>query len=271
MQMFPSRFTWLTWATLTLLTYVNLTTAQGIQVARMYLSFFSTFILKIRAALPLVQFGPYQIQNCQSQNTRIPTLLNTLRSVLPPIITELSSSEISSNAYTTFFKDISYAPFVRDVLRNITEGASAIPQPGTPSSAPIIVCVNGRDQITYQENGRQVDVYTKCRSYLRAPAMALLTTPYIVLCPVFFEDPGVPAPSTASCYDIDTQRNQFVQDGKSLIEYQLWHVMHELVHYYVYTNTGKDMDVYGINACLKLIGRDAVINPQSYSYYVASE
>lgn len=36
--------------------------------------------------------------------------------------------------------------------------------------------------------------------------------------------------------------------------------MHELVHYYMYMNTGKDMDVYGINFCLKLIGRDASIN-----------
>lgn len=199
--MFSSR---LTWATLTILTYVNLTTAQGIQVARMYFSSFLTLLLKVRAALPAIQFGPYQIQNCQSQSKNIAVLLNTLRTVLQPIITELGSSETSSDAYTTFFKDKSYAPFVRDVFSNITLGVSVIPEPGTPSSAPIIYCVNGRDQITWSENGRQQDAYTRCRSYLRAPAMALLTTPYIVLCPVFFEDPAIPAPSTASCYDIDT-------------------------------------------------------------------
>ena len=47
--------------------------------------------------------------------------------------------------------------------------------------------------------------------------------------------------------------------------------MHELVHYYVYATTHRNMDVYGINQCTELLGRDAILNPNSYTYYAASE
>lgn len=194
----------------------------------------------------------------------------TLRQVLQPVITDLGSST-SSDAYTTFFKDIANAPYVREVLSNITKGVSVLPSLGTPSSAPIFICVDGRDQVTFSENARQVDAYTRCRTSGETPAMILLTTPYIVICPVFFTHPAIPIKSTASCLTVNPHGNLFVQNGKSLIKYQLWHILHELVHYYVYSTKEKHLDVYGINACLALISARAVLNAQSYTYYVASK
>lgn len=101
--------------------------------------------------------------------------------------------------------------------------------------------------------------------------MALLQSPYIVICPVFFTQASIPVQSTASCLTIDPYRNRFVQDGKSLIKYQLWHILHELVHYYVYSTVEDHIDIYGINACLALPARAAVLNAQSYVYYAASK
>ncbi|CAD6588410.1 MAG: hypothetical protein ASARMPRED_003555 [Alectoria sarmentosa] len=226
MQIYSIR---LGWALSTLLTI-----AQAIQVAH------------------TVQIGPYYARNCKSNINNIVTLLNTLKHVLQPVITDLGSST-SSDAYTTFFKDIANAFYVREVLTNLTKGVSVPPEPGTRSWTPILICVDGRDQVTFSEDGRQVDAYSRCRTLGQAPAMALLTTPYIVICPVFFTHPAIPIQSAASCLTVDPHRNRFAQDGKSLIKYQLWHLLHELVHYYVYATKEAHLDIYGVNACLVLL------------------
>ena len=225
---------------------------------------------KCTAYLDTIEIGPYYARNCKSNINNIVTLLNTLKHVLQPVITDLGSST-SSDAYTTFFKDIANALYVRQVFSNITNGVSVPPEPGTLSWTPILICVDGRDQVTFSEDGRQVDAYNLCRIHGQAPAMALLTTPYIVICPVFFTHPAIPIQSTASCLTVDPHRNRFAQDGKNLIKYQLWHLLHELVHYYVYATQEAHLDIYGVNACLVLRSKSALLNAQSYIYYVASE
>ena len=160
---------------------------------------------------------------------------------------------------------------MREVFSNITKGVPAPPELGTPSWAPILICVDGRDQVTFSEDGRQVDAYTRCRILGEVPAMIFLKSPFIVICPVFFTHPGIPIQSTASCLTVDPHLNRFVQNGKSLIMYQLWYILHELVHYYVYATKESHLDIYGVNACLVLRSASAVLNAQSYVYYVASE
>ena len=226
-------------------------------------------LLNIYVALEVVQISSYYAQNCKANNEHIAALLATLVHALQPVITDLSSS-VSSDAYTTFFRDIAYAPYVREVIYNITKGVPVPPEPGSSSLTPVFYCVDGRDQITYFENDKKVDTYTQCRTGNHA-AMTLLKTPYIVICPVFFTQPAVPVRSTASCLTVDPHQNLFVGDGKSLYKYQLWHVLHELVHYYVYSTKGNALEVFPINICLFLFGEAAVLNAQSYIYYAASK
>lgn len=231
---------------------------------------FQNLSTQVCTDLDAVKIGPYYVQNCKSNDNNIATLLKSLRNILQPVMTDLDSSS-SSNAYTTFFKDIAYAPYVRTILTNIQIGASVASEPGRISSTPILFCVDGPDQVTFEQDNNEVDAYTRCQSYLGVPAMILLPTPFIVICPVFFTHAPIPVQSTASCYTVNPHRNQFVQNGKSLIKFQIWHIMHELVHYYVYATTQQDLDVYGINDCLALPARRAVLNPNSYTYYVASK
>ena len=197
------------------------------------------------------------------------TLLKTMTAALQPAITDLGSTS-SSKAYTTFFKDVSRAPYVRTVFSNVTKGVSVATAPGSPSSEPNFICVDARDQVTWDENGQQVDAYTRCGGG-EWPAMALLTTPYIVICPLFFTQAAVPVQSSASCLKVRPYLNRFAQGGKSLIVYQVWHLLHELVHYYVYSTEQDSLDVYGVNQCVDLPGGKAMLNAQSYVYYVASK
>lgn len=226
--------------------------------------------LNFCAALDTVQIGPYYAENCKSNNNKIATLLYTLSHTLQPVITDLDFST-SSNAYTTLFKDIAYVPYVRDVFSNITTGTSVPPEPGTQSSTPIFICVDGQDQVSYRENDKRVDAYSRCRTHSETPAIALLKSPYIVLCPFFFTQPSIPLQSASSCLTVASHRTRFVQNGKTLIKYQLWHVLHELVHYYVYSTLQDNIDIYNINACLALTAKSAVLNAQSYVYYAASK
>ena len=232
---------------------------------------FNASLLNVRAALlETVRIGPYYAQNCKSNNNNFATLLNTLRDTLQPILTDLRSTT-SSDAYNTFFKDIAHAPYVRKVFSNITKGVSVPPKPGTQPWVPNFICVDDQDQVIFSENHERVDAFTRCRDIGEAPSYALLTTPYIIICPVFFTQAALPVQSTASCLTVDSHRNRFVQDGKRLIKYQLWHILHELVHYYVYSTKEDFLDIYGINFCLALPGRNAVLNAQSYVYYAASK
>ena len=130
--------------------------------------------------------------------------------------------------------------------------------------------MDGRDQVTYRLKGRKVDVFTRCLSG-GSTAIALLSTQYIVICPEYFTHPPIPPVSTASCLTVDPHGSRFVQNGKSLYEFQMWHLLNVLVNFYVYSTEEHKMDIYGVNACLGLIGSEAMLNAQSYVYYAASK
>lgn len=168
------------------------------------------------------------------------------------------------------FQDAAYAPYVRKVFSNITIGASVPPEPGRSSVPPIFICVDDRHQVTYLENGILQDAYTSYRTHDWA-ALALLKRPEILISPLFFTYPAIPLQSTANCLTVNPRLKYFVQNGLSLVKYQLWIILHELVHYYVWSTKEFHRDVYAINRCLDLLSRDAVVNAQSYVYYAASK
>lgn len=235
---------------------------------------FYSALLKVRAAAQGIEVGPYAIVNCKSSAINIARLVKGLESFIRPVIADLGAPT-ASDAYMTFFKDIRYRSYVREVFSNITKGASVNPEPGMPGTethAPIFFCVDGRDQFTWEiDDNNTVDAYTRCRSYTEVPAMALLNTPYTIICPAFHSQPAIPAQSTVSCYNVVPNQNRFEQDGKNLIRYQIWHIIHELIHYYVWSTKEMNFDIYPINACLKMKSRFTVLNPNSYTYYAASK
>ena len=50
----------------------------------------------------------------------------------------------------------------------------------------------------------------------------------------------------------------------------MWILLEEIVHYYVYMTTQRELDIYDIRACARLNGKDASQNPHNYLFYVAS-
>lgn len=261
-------------APLLLAIYALLATATSFQVARKLDLPNANNKLTTAVDFESHQLGIYHTQNCKSHRRRLLGVFRALHDTLPQVVTDLSSSP-SSAAYTTFFKDITYAPYIRSIFNKIKTAAPAVANPNMPASTPLFVCIDDREQVSWGEGSKKVDALDFCSNSHGAPAAALMGTPYIIICPLFFEQPAIPSTSATDCFDIHPRiPHFFAQDGKAMVKYQMWHLMHEMVHYYLVTSKPKnyrDLDVYGVNQCLDLLGSQAVMNPNSYTYYAASK
>lgn len=179
-------------------------------------------------------------------------------------------------AYTAFFKDKANAPFVHDILYNITHGMD-VPlfensKPAIKQGAPAFICATKPGQVTWRDDdGVSQDGYTDCLQ-AGAAGHALLGVRIIILCPDFFTFPAQPPRSKSQCLNVDPQHtNQFEGDGFSFSRYQLWILLHELAHVYIFVANGGLSDVYWANECLNLPANESLMNAQSFTYYVASE
>ncbi len=245
-------------------------------------------ILTVIAALEGIQTGPYHTYNCGTHTPEVSILINTLIATLQRVLDDVSQTS-SSPAYTAFFKNIASAPTVYNILSNITTGAPISPGPHAIPDAPPglfgipitpqFVCVTDYEQITWSlekggEGGKQLDAYTAC-TQSPVHAFSVFGTRFlknsIILCPVFWTYAAIPPSSKSTCLRVDPHFNRFRDDGKRLTNYQLWVILHELAHSYIYAHSGSLMDLYTSNDCMSLSTSSAVNNAQNYVYYAASE
>ena len=247
-----------------------------------------TLTLTFAATLPRAMAGPYPVFNCNGHTPTISTLIDTLHTTLQSVLNDLSQHQTSA-AYTTFFKHVSYAPNVHDMYTNIMLGTPVAPGPhaikypppdafGVPRT-PQFICVTEREQLRWSLEagglgGRQLDAYTACESS-PVQAFGIFGSKYlqntIVLCPAFWDSLAIPSSSQSACMPVDPHFNRFRADGKRLVDYQLWVLLHELAHVYVYAKYGNLYDVSAPNDCALLSGSSAISNAQNYVYYAASK
>ena len=283
MQIWSIKLCWL------LLGLLSSVYARPQYIARTFLpTFYCTQILTFITDFRGVQAGPYHIYNCGTKSSLASILINTLITTLQPVLDDLTL-HTSSDAYTTFFKNVALAPRVYDLLSNIKKGTPIPPGPHGlthappslfgPPATPQFVCVTDYNQITWSVEaggvgGKQADAFTACE---KSPvnAFGVFGSKYlrntIVLCPAFWSYPDIPQPSTANCLTVDPLFNRFRESGKRLINYQLWVIMHELVHSYVYARSGSLSELSSVNDCVSLAAGSSVINAQNYVFYAASK
>ncbi|KAF6236298.1 hypothetical protein HO173_005551 [Letharia columbiana] len=255
----------------------------------LFLSLLSLACARPQYIAPLkgVQTGPYHIYNCGTRTPSVSVLINTLIDTLQPVLDDVSRP-FSSPAYTTFFKNIAFAPIVYDLLSNITTGAPTSPGPHALKDAPPelfgapitpqFVCVTAYEQLTWSlepggQGGRQLDAYTACH---QSPvhAFAIVGTRflknYIVLCPAFWTYAAIPSSSKSTCLPVDPHFNRFREGGGRLVQFQLWVILHELAHAYIYARSGLVTDVSTANNCMWLAASSAVNNAQNFVFYAAN-
>lgn len=235
-------------------------------------------LMFLSAPSDIVFSGDYQIQNCGSQATRIAALLDHIWEALQPAI-EDSESPGPGKAYFTFFKDVRDAPFVSQVLRNVSVGAQITPQ--TPSGGPnpfqnrppLFYCATAPGQLFYTSkiSGR-IDIYAQCVQNPTGPMFQLQTSPYIVICPIFFTMANLgDLPLDNTCLTVSTYINRFQENGRKLGQYRVWIILEMIVRYYITSKTLTVPEIIDVNKCVRLSSKEASINARSYTYYVACE
>lgn len=247
-----------------------------------------TLTLTFAATLQRAMAGPYPIYNCNEHIPNISVLIDTLSTTLQSVLNDISQHS-SSAAYNTFFKHVSFASDVHDIYSNIMLGTPVSPGPhaikypppgafGVPRT-PQFICVTGREQFTWSLapgglGGKQSDAYTTC-GLGPVHAFGIFGSKYvqntIVLCPAFWDFAAIPSSSKSTCLTVDPHFNRFRSEAKRMVNYQLWVLLRQLAHIYIYAKSGSLADVTPANDCALLSGSTAVNNAQSYVFYAASK
>ena len=138
--------------------------------------------------------------------------------------------------------------------------------------SPAFFCTTGLGQIHYIDKNTKKpgDVYARCMQSPNTMMEIMHGSPYIIVCPRFFTRgvPAVPPPHT--CLEVNRFKTQFLGNGELAIAYQMWVLLEEIAHYYIYMTTGSELDIYNVNTCAQLNGKDSSQNAHNYLYYVAS-
>lgn len=241
---------------------------------------FSVFILvsrshillqKRQGSYDITRSGRYTIVNCGNPDAaRLARLLDSLWTVLQPSIRDASLIE-PSPAFRTFFNYADNAPYVTQLLENVTTGVSLYPpeQPFGQTGSPLLICATGGGQIVGKRDG--IDYYYQCLLDPYDNFIALSGTPYIVVCPYLFSSTIPDSPPGDSCLTINTSINRFRGIGFDFTKFKVWTLLEAIVRYYIYATTGSlGSFATEVNRCVRLGASQSMQNPSNYVYYAAS-
>lgn len=226
----------------------------------------------ISGSYDITRSGRYTIVNCGNPDAaRLVSLLDNLWTVLQPSIRDASLID-PSPAFRTFFNSANNAPYVRQLLTNVTTGVSLYPpeQPFHQTGSPLFICATAGGQIVGKRGG--IDYYYQCLLDPYDSLIAITGTPYIIVCPYLFSS-GVPdSPQADNCLTINTSINRFRGLGTDFRKFQVWTLLEGILRYYIYATTGSSGSfATDVNRCVTLGARQMVENPSNFVYYVASK
>ena len=207
------------------------------------------------------RYGNYEIVSCGHTTGLISYDLQQSSVYLQKAINSIganSHSYSNANAYKALFNGVNPVE-VKQLFQQIADGAN-FSIPGTKASArPRIICATTDAQ----------HIWDICQQS-EVPAAWAYNTPYIFLCPAFWQNLPL-APKSESCGSL-TQDGKFLT-GNGLMRSQYTILVQELARMY-FTNLGKHFlqpEVNGQNGAMALPATKSVINPTSYALYAGSK
>ncbi|KAL8662254.1 MAG: hypothetical protein Q9202_004859 [Teloschistes flavicans] len=226
--------------------------------------------------------GNYHIVACDDDQVRlVQTLLPALYDALQSGIHDADTSRSHpSAAYSIFFEDTKNAQFVSNLMRDVTLGTAKWASSPNSNGSPTFICPGPGDMSLEDDDGSHRDAYQVCRdSDPTLTGTYVFPSSWIVLCPAFFQQPMLPANSSA-CPSISRVRNRFARRkedlshaGSSVVHNQLWILFHEIVHYYLFAQPDYkflDPEAYNINGAWGLNPADSIRNSENFVYYAAT-
>lgn len=226
----------------------------------------------ISGSYDIARSGRYSIVNCGNRDAaRLVSLLDNLWTVLQPSIHDAALVD-PSPAFRTFFNSANNAPYVRQLLTNVTIGVSLYPPEKHfhQTGSPLLICATGGGQVVGTRGG--IDYYYQCLLDPYDSFKVISGTPYIVVCPYFFSSEVPDSPPADNCLAINTSLNRFRGTGLDFTKFKVWALLEGILRYYIYATIGTWASLAtDVNRCLTLGVRQLVQNPSNYVYYAASK
>ncbi|KAL8709880.1 MAG: hypothetical protein Q9220_005496 [cf. Caloplaca sp. 1 TL-2023] len=241
-----------------------------------------TGFLRLSSSAPAkISTGNYEILNCDNDPaSQTVNGLQTLWRVLQPALNDLQAGA-KSQAYQTFFKDISYAPFVQDILTKIEDGAKVSPglnaHHNFGETAPMLACADNPDHDPNKIPKEQRSIFEAILAYAynycpSALSAWMLETPVIVLCRNFFKHPRMP---TRGICPFGPDLDKSYNGGYILLNSQVANLLTDIAHYYIHSKEPGDgvlsKKVYRVVDCFHLDAKASSFNPNNYVFYVFSK
>ena len=217
----------------------------------------------------------YNVVNCGENTGLVHDLLGNLSTALLRVIVDVKFAGPSS-AYTTFFKDPLYRPFITSLLTNISTGVPLTP-PSTYSfnGGVSFFCPTAPGQFIFELDTPR-DAYKDCLANPKTTAFFPVfrpPQPFVIVCPSFFTSGIAALPPPNHCLSVNTLTNRFRGNGQPFWLYQIWILMSMIAHYYLWTST-QVPDIINTNDANTLLGlapSQSRFSAGSYVYYAASE
>ena len=232
----------------------------------------------------MVKSGQYAIVNCGEHADTVVTMLQTLWGALIDGIRDVELPP-TSPAYRTFFKDPENMAYVDNILAYAAAGAAIHPPNVWTNGAPAIVCLTAPGQLhATLPSGAKFDAYSFCLDRPTLAGQSLTGTPYIGLCPRFWES-GLGTnlafpPPTGKCLSV-SPNNRFNVDrlgraGPSVTHYAMWILLQMIIDIYLLPEQQRRGYPVGSNTFdaneifLRLPADQSMVNAPSYVLYIAS-
>ena len=209
-------------------------------------------LIIIAGSYDITRSGRYTIVNCGKRDrAHLVNLLDDLWAVLQPSIGDASLMS-PSPAFRTFFNSAYNAPYVKQLLTNVTTGVSLYPpeQPFQQTGSPLFICATAGGQVVGKRGG--IDYYLQCLLDAYDSLMAISGTPYIVVCPYLFASGAPDLPPADKCLSVNTSINRFRVSGMDFTKFKVWILLEAILKYYIYATTGSSGDIAtDVNRCGK--------------------
>lgn len=206
----------------------------------------------------------YDIAYCGEDTPAVNQSLVAAMKILQEVIADINSRSSSQvKAFQTFFDGVS-RDYVRDVFQSMLDHAPAPLRSGDRKN-PVVICVRSKDTT----HPKIKMLYKFCQKDHRTAGLSVAH--FVILCPGFLQFPRVPA--NAGCPKIvgkNLERGTLPFPGGIVNGNQISVIIHELVHLYLRVIWLKP-EAYGLKASQQLPAGKAMINPDSYTLYAASE
>ena len=214
----------------------------------------------------------YLTSNCDARTlgatdaTEFDDLLAGVQANLRIVVNQAKRGAASKYGFQALFKSSSNTRKVATLFGKIMHVADAENNPTQGPIKPLVVCVGPQ---AHEEGVVGMEkLYAACQSHPGRRALQPFESNIVLLCPSFWELPGVPPGEFCprkNAQGVMTPNEAWLQLNRQSI------FVHEMAHMYLKHVSGKTNETYNVADAVALSEDDSLRNPSNYAFFYAGK